>query len=277
MLKQIFKESKQSVALPYTLLFMEFTATSTIPWLLGKSIDNLLQNNYSFFLIYIACLLLGLLIGTLRRNIDTKVFTNIWKKLTLNSLRSQTEKNIPTPKIIARIKNIERFTNFYENMIPYTVKCIVHSTISFTVLFNTVGPLSFIILLTMLLSLLASQHFSQKIETTAKQLQQTDEQINSSIFSKELSNIEEVYQQKYNLIVKTSNLEAFNWATIDTASVICEVLAIFMLIKCSSTTGQITAALIYVNSLCGNFSCYSSLFIQLKELKVAKQTLENEQ
>ena len=85
--------------------------------------------------VYICCSLFGLIIGIIRRRFDTRVFANICKELSIDVTKDLFQRKILTSKITARVNNIKKFTNFFEQYLPYLVKSFIYIIIASSILF----------------------------------------------------------------------------------------------------------------------------------------------
>lgn len=275
MLRQIFVESKRWMWLTYFLLVLEFAAASAIPWLLGKTIDSMIQQEYKMFALYVLCSIGGLFVGVARRRIDTRVFAKIWKQLTVQATNELFERDVPVSKITARTNNIKKFTDFYEYIVPQIIKSVVYIIMALVVLASNIGTHSLIIFGIMGFSVIVSKWFAEKTEKVIQQSQHAFELKEHYVLEKNASGMEDSFNNIHNLLVKRSDWEAANWGVVDVCCILCELFAICVLVNSSSTVGEITSSLLYVNSLCGYFSVFSYILTYLKELKVAKEYLNN--
>ena len=275
-LKQTFANSSKWLWFTYSLLVVEFAISSSVPWVLGKTIDSAIQQQYGMFWTYVACSVGGLFIGVLRRRIDTRIFLKTWKYLTIYTITSLFERNVPISKITARTNNVKMFTDFYEHIVPQIIKSSVYIVIASIVLFKTMGFYASIILCIMLVSLLASKWFAEKIELVIAQNQHAHELKEHYVLEKDLEKVKDSYNEINCLLIKKSDWDAVNWGVVDVCCIICELIAICILVNSTPTIGQITSTLMYVNSLCGYFSSFSYYFTYLKELKVAKESIDKD-
>lgn len=275
MLTDVLKSFKKEIWLNYVLLIVEFVCASSMPWLLGKSIDSLIKNEYQMFGIYISCTMLNLFVGVTRRSLDTRIFAKIGNDLCLKTIEKLFEKNIDSNKISARINNVGKFTNFYEHFLPQLVKSTVQMVIAFCVLYSNVQNYSFLVCVIMGFTLISSYYVAQKTEVMMTKILHEEEERQHYLF--EERSLEALQEKHYNigeLSIKKSDLDAINWGFFDICYYACEIMVLYMLIKNNHTVGEITSSLLYVNSFCSHFSMFAYAFSYFKDLKVAKDFLE---
>jgi len=275
MIKKIFLKTGYKIWLVYTLLVVEYLLFACAPWLLGKTIDTVLAGQYYYFVLYGSCGVIGLIIGFVRRRLDTRIFANICLDITLNFLQKMFKSfNLCSSKIVVRIKKIDVFTQFAEYTIPSIVRSTIFICISFVCLFSAMGLWVLLIFSLMCLTLITSHYFSSKIEKVLEDAQLNDELKEKAIIDK--NEEQTCYHCKSSTVlnIKFSDIQASNWGVVDICCIICELIAIYILtITVKPTTGEIMASLSYVHSLCGYFQVFPSVIEQLKQLKVASRFL----
>ena len=83
MIKEIFLKTSYKIWLVYTFLVVEYFLYACAPWLLGKTIDTVLAGQYYYFILYGSCGVAGLIIGFVRRRLDTRIDTIFNNELAL--------------------------------------------------------------------------------------------------------------------------------------------------------------------------------------------------
>lgn len=273
----VLKQFKKKISFNYLLLVIEFVCASLIPWLLGKTIDSLLAGSYLMFGIYISCTLINLIVGVSRRALDTRIFAVINNNLCLQTISRLFEKNIDSNKISARINNISKFTNFYESFAPQFVKSSIQMIVAFVILNSNIQKFSFVVLLIMCLTLLASYIVAEKTEVLMVNIQAEEELRQHYLFAeRDVDKLTDVHNNLGKFYINKSDLDAANWGFFDVCYYACEILVLYILIQNNHTVGEITSSLLYVNSFCTHFSMFTYAFAYFKELKVAEDFLKKE-
>jgi hypothetical protein len=246
-----------------------------MPWMLGKSIDSLLNGQYLFFVFYISCTLVNLFVGVTRRAFDTRIFSRINNNLCLDVISKSFKKDIDSNKISARINNISKFTNFYEHFAPQLIKSSIQMIVAFIILNSNINKWSFLVLLIMGFTLLASYLVCEKTEALMINIQNEEELRQHYLFNeKDVEKLETTHNNLGTFFIKKSDLDAINWGFFDVCYYSCEILVLYILIKSNHTVGEITSSLLYVNSFCSHFSMLTHAFAYFKELKVADSFLK---
>jgi ABC-type multidrug transport system fused ATPase/permease subunit len=276
MLNEVLHSFKKEIWFNYFLILIEFLCEAIIPWLLGKTIDNLMNREHDMFMVYIICIIIGLFVGIFRRALDTRIFSKIGKDLCIKTIKEMFSKDIDSNKISARINNLYKFTGFYEHFVPQFVKSSVQIITAFCVLCSSIHYFSIIVCLIMCLTLLSSYYYANKTEILIKKLQLEEEERQYYLFEeRNIDKLEEKHTNIRNLSIKKSDYDAINWGFFDVCYYSSCVLSLYMLIKYNHTVGEVTSSLMYVGSFCTHFSMFAYAFTYFKELKVAKEFIRD--
>jgi ABC-type multidrug transport system fused ATPase/permease subunit len=273
MLKQVLYKARGWCPFIYCLLFIEFLLQSLTPWLLGKALDELINGQVQNFILYIGCSVVGLIVGIIRRRIDTRVFSKITLKETLTYL-SKKYKTVSTPSLIVRLSKIPLFIQFIEYTLPNILRSVIYIIVSIIFLSLTISYWVIIIIFLMSLTLFTSTFLTLKMEKIIHTTQEVEEAKIQNLTAGNLHETKKAYFTCQALDVKYSDLQAYNWGIVDVCCIGCEVVAVLVLVSLGSTPGSIIASLTYVYNLCGHFQIFPSILEQSKHLKVASTFLQ---
>lgn len=127
----LFSRYHWSIVITYALTFLENIFELLYPFIIGITIDGLLQGNYQG-LITLAIVWSIHTITEVGRNIyDTYTFTQIYNHLAIEVVLRQFQQGIPTSQIVARSALSREFVDFFELDLPGII----------TALFGLVGAL----------------------------------------------------------------------------------------------------------------------------------------
>lgn len=277
MIKDVFLKANFKLWIGYFILVVEYILYSSMPWLLGKSVDSLLLANYTHFYLYATSAFFGLCIGILRRRLDTRIFSTIALQMTEEFLGKMFRSNLCSSKILVRIKKINLFTQFAEYTIPSVVRSSIYILVSFACLFSMMGSLTFCLFGVMLTTIITSHLFSTRIEKCIEASQLIEEQKEKAIIERRENEVMEYCRTSRKLDVKISDIQAANWGVVDICCIICELGSILILtLTKTPSPGEIMSSFVYVQSLCGYFQIFPSIIEQLKHLKVASKFLKQD-
>jgi hypothetical protein len=275
MIKSVFLQASYKLWFVYTILVVEYILYALMPWLLGKSIDSLIQGTYFYFVLYGIAGFFGLVIGIFRRRLDTRIFSNVSLNMTKFFLTKMFDLNLCSSKILVRIKKISMFTNFAEYTIPSVVKSTIYIGVSFACLLSTIGLWSVLLFAIMTMTILTSYLFASKIEKHIDNAQIIEEKKEKCVIERREQQAANFCQESTKIDIKVSDIQAANWGVVDFCCLICELCALLILtLTRTSTVGEIMSSLVYVQSLCGYFQVFPSIIEQLKHLKVASKYLK---
>lgn len=259
----------------YLLLIIEYILYAIMPWMLGKCIDSLLINEIGYFTLYAFLSIGGLLIGFIRRRLDTRIFSRILLRETLTFFNSMIGK-IDASKMLTRLEKIRLFTDFTENFLPSLFKAIFYIVVSSIFLFNVMGTWTCIILTLMIASTVSSFYLTRKIETKIQQSQEQEEAKNQNMMIGNARNARKSMFKLQKIGVAYSDLQALNWGIVDMCCIACQLIAIIVLVNLKLTIGDITASLAYVGSLCMHFQVFPQSLEMMRHLNVASNFLNKQ-
>lgn len=122
-LKTIFKQFKWSISLTTGLVVLEACLFLLFPLFIGYGIDGILADSYSG-LFYLGLLgISGLLVGTLRRFYDTRVYSRIFKELSLKTVKNS--EKTATSILSARIGMLRELVDFFERSFPQIINSAI--------------------------------------------------------------------------------------------------------------------------------------------------------
>lgn len=249
MISEILKENKFKIILIYSLLIIQYCTISLSPFLLGKAIDGLLQNE-SINLIYFLCAeISALFIGFFLKRFDTKVFMKIFSDKAIKAIQMLKEKHIIPTKIVSRYQLVGFYSDFFEYSLPQILNAFIAASTALFMLFMAdyrIGLISSVLYFLMIANNKVVSYKTQKVDLD---IQHTKETITQNI-------IDEQEAQPHihhlgNKYVQKSNLDALNFFFNDSISISMHVAVLLMLVYTQPSIGAITSVLMYVDKLYG--------------------------
>jgi ABC-type multidrug transport system fused ATPase/permease subunit len=276
-LYDVFDKNKYWIFFTYFLLIVEFLAFSVLPYLLGKTVDGLILKNYNSFWIYLTIFISATLIGTIRRRLDTRVFSKVWERKSLEVLRSLKNKNIPGTTIISRLNWMSVYGDFFEHTLPTTLHSSIELLVASFMIWLVIPNTSYVLIFMAILGISLSYFVSFRLMKYQKQYQKIREETDAKIVQDKQDETELInanYESMRKNSVKRSDLEAFNWRSIEILSIVGIVIAIFALIESSYSLGSIMSTLMYTDSLFQKSSMMSFYFFHLRQIKMVDEFLD---
>jgi len=242
----IFKEYKYKLLLIY--LFMLVTELSIIsqPFLLGKSIDKLIDGSWLWIVLLFLSYLVVNIIEYKRMIYDTKVYTQIYNNIILQFLKISNE---PNSTKIARIDMAHDIVVVLEIYVNYYIATIISifGSIGFIYLAN--WKVGLIISLALILIILAVLIFYKKIRQSINVRNNHYENKVTAIQNGYSSSVS-FFNRRRKLEIFDSNLHGKNWFLVGIIKSIFLALSIILLITTSYniTTGSVVTIYFYVNN-----------------------------
>ncbi len=249
MITEILKENKFKIGLIYFLLVIQYCLFSLIPFLLGKAIDGLLQNQNTNFYYFLLVEIIALLIGFFLKRYDTKVFMKIFSEKAIKAIQMLRDKNVIPSTIATRYGLVGYYSDFFEFSVPQILQAIINSTTALSMLFLTdykIGLIASILFTFMIINNIKISYKTQKVDLD---IQHTKETITHSLM--ENQEYKNNLTSLGNLYIRKSNLDATNFFFNDGLSIIMHISVLLMLVFTQPSIGAITSTLMYVDKIYG--------------------------
>ena len=244
-LYQLFKQYKYKLSFIY--LFMLLTELSILsqPFLLGKSIDGLINSSYFWLSLLGASYLVSNFFNYKRMVYDTKVYTKIYNDIVLKFLK-KTDVDISSK--IARTDMANHVVEVLEGYVHYYIATIV----------TVIGSLGFIYLENYRVGIVVSVAFIFILSAVMILYKKIKQSINvkhnhleNKITDLQKGYVESVsfFERKRKLDIYESTLQGKNWFLIGTIKQVFLIMAILLLAASSETLtfGGMITTYSYVN------------------------------
>jgi hypothetical protein len=236
----------------------------------------MIAGNYRIFYIYSTACLVGLIIGFIRRRVDTRIYMEIWREKVTHAVMRLLSRNVDSSKIICRSQNIMRITSFFEYTLPQSISAFFYIIVSSFMIWSALDWQGLIIIGMALLAIVISYIFSQIVGLVEVQCQEIREKREAAILARTISEIDQCYKHLKSLYVKRSDVEAYGWGLFDILAVGASLIAVAILVQVSPTTGTILYTMTYVDKLFNSTSMMPTFFNSLKEIQIMVDFLEKD-
>jgi len=243
---QIFKEYKCKLLLIYFFMLVTELSMISQPFLLGKSIDGLINGGWFWIILLFLSYSISSLVNYKRMVYDTKVYTQIYNDIVLRFLKTNNKSDSVK---IARADMAHDVVGVLEGYVHYYIATIItiFGSIGFIYLSNwRVGLLVTLALIVIILAVLI---YYKKIRQSID--------VKNNNYENKVTAIQNGYDtsvsffnRKRKLEIFESTLQGKNWFLVGMIKSIFLVLSIILLITTSNnmTAGNVVTIYSYVNN-----------------------------
>lgn len=174
-LGNIMKEYPGKLSITGGLVLAENGLELLYPVIAGVALDAVLEGNLSTAFVMMAIIFTFWLVGALRRAIDTRVYTHIYKDLVGKVIMTERKQGLPPSSTIVHAGLARQFVDFFEIQVPAFVTAIVSvagAVIMLIILEPMIGVLA---VGALLLSILSGFSFVKKSKNFAEWLHDVQE------------------------------------------------------------------------------------------------------
>ena len=243
---QIFKDYKYKLIFIY--LFMLLTELSIIsqPFLLGKSIDGLLNGSWIWIVFLGISYFLSNLFNYKRMIYDTKVYTQIYNDIVLRFLKTTNEDN---SKKVARTDMAHDIVGVLEGYVHYYIATMITVFGSIGFIYFTNWKVGLLVTLALIVIIFAVLVFNKKIRQGINVRNNHYENKVTAIQNGYTSSVS-FFNRRRKLEIFESTLQGKNWFLVGMIKSIFLVLSIILLITTSNnvTAGSVITIYSYVNN-----------------------------
>lgn len=269
---QIFKQYKYKLLFIYLFMLLSELSIITQPFLLGKSIDGLINGTWTWIFLLLISYSISNFFNYKRMVYDTKVYTKIYNDMVLDFLKKSEDEY---SKKIARADMANDVVGVLDGYLHYYISTIITivGSIGFIYLENwRVGLLVTVALFFILFAvLLLYKKIRQGIDVRNNHYENKVKSIREGYISSV-----SFFNRKRKLEIMESTLQGKNWFLVGTIKTFFLVLSIIVLVTTTKnvTAGSIITTYSYVNnflislmSIPVAFEMYSRLTNIIKRIK----------
>ena len=242
----IFKQYKSELTYIYIYMLLSELSILSTPFILGKSIDGLINGNWYWVILLAVLYFLWNLFNYKRMVYDTKVYTTIYNNIALKFLKKN---NVSVSTKVARTDMAHEIVNVLEGYVHYYIATLVTIIGSIIFIFSEnwkVGILiSFAIIFIMSSLFIFYKKLKQGINIFNNHYEKKTKAIENGYVSSE-----SFFYRRRNIEICQSTIQGKNWFLINTIKYIFLILSIILLITTSKniTIGSVITVYSYVNN-----------------------------
>lgn len=242
----IFKEYKYKLLLIY--LFMLITELSIIcqPFLLGKSIDGLINGAWFWIVLLFLSYSISNLFNYKRMVYDTKVYTKIYNDIVLRFLKKSNDDDSIK---VARTDMAHHIVGVLEGYVHYYIATIITIFGSIGFIYYTNYKVGLLVTIALIVITLAVSLFYKKIRQGINVKNNHYENKVTAIQNGYNSSVS-FFNRRRRLEIYESTLQGKNWFSVGMIKSVFLVISIILLIKTSNniTAGGVITIYSYVNN-----------------------------
>ena len=242
----IFKQYKHQLSWIYVFMILTELSILSTPFLLGKSIDGLMNNNWHWMVLLGISYFLSNLFNYKRMVYDTKVYTNIYNNIALKFLKKD---NVDLSTKIARTDMAHEIVHVLEGYVHYYIATIVTIIGSLIFIFSEnwqVGALiSFAIVFITSAVFILYKKIKQGINISNNHYEKKAKSIEGGYASSE-----SFFNRRRKIEICQSTIQGKNWFLVNSIKYVFLILSIILLITTTKdiTIGSVITVYSYVNN-----------------------------
>lgn len=248
LLKKLYKKYKFQLITIYIFMGLVEVLVLLQPFFLGKTIDGIINKNYSPLLVLIG-IYVGYIVFLYKRMVyDTKVYTKIYNDIVINFISKSNEDSSTK---IARVDLASQVINLLENYAHYYLATIITMVGSVSFVFSQNKTVGFIMVFCYIPVYFIVKIFYKKISQSTSVMNNHSENRVNTISNSDINGIKNFFYRNRKLIIFSSTLSGKNWFWINILKY--SFIIISILVYINSTTTKTSGEIIYVYSYINNF------------------------
>jgi len=244
---RIIWDHKYSLLLIYLYIFLAQLIFLAEPYILGKTIDGLLVNNYFWIFVFLGIELVGNLFWYKRMVYDTKVYTKMYNQLIFEYLEQDKDSDVSAK--LARTDLAQSIIHFLEWDMHYYIMSIITIVGTLSFIFIEHPPTGIVILTAIGPVLLIVFAFYKKIAKGTKVANTHFEQKMSVMESEDEEKVKSFFKRRARVLIAQSTLQGKNWASLNIVKTVFLILAlvVFTNSNFNLSQGQAISMYAYIN------------------------------
>ena len=248
LLKELYKKYKFQLITIYIFMGLVEILVLLQPFFLGKTIDGIINKNYSPLLVLIG-IYVGYIVFLYKRMVyDTKIYTKIYNDIVIDFISKSNEDSSTK---IARVDLASQVINLLENYAHYYLATIITMVGSISFVFSQNKTVGFIMVFCYIPVYFIVNIFYKKISQSTSVMNNHSEERVSTIINSDIDDIKNFFYRSRKLIIFSSTLSGKNWFWINILKY--SFIIISILVYINSTTTKTSGEIIYVYSYINNF------------------------
>ena len=260
------------IAFTYALTVIEDLLELSYPWATGLAINSLLAQNYRMIAPVMIAWVLHTAIGCGRQMYDTRLYTEVYNTIVIDTVLRQRQSGIEPTKVAARSAMSREFVSFFEKGIPVVLNSLVSIVGSAAILFYydlVIGAVAALLIPVAIINRSYMRRSLMLNEGLNNQLEQEVQAIEAAQEGAVTRHFAEVRAWR----VKLSE-RAFNWTAIEGLSILGFLLVLLVTYMPNADVGTIFAIFVYVWRLMEKLDMMPQIVQQLMRLKDIRRRIE---
>ena len=243
---EIFKEHKKQLCWIYLFMLLTELANLSTPFLLGKSIDGLIDGSWFWVIFLGMSYFLSNFFNYKRMVYDTKVYTKIYNSIVFRFLK---KKNHDTSTKIARTDMAHEIVHVLEGYVHYYIATIVTILGSIGFIYSENWRVGLLVTFGFILILFAVLVYYKKIKQAIRVRNNQYEKKGGALEKGYLDSVS-FFNRRRKLEIFESTLQGKNWFLIGTIKNLFLFLSIILLVTTTEniTIGSVITVYSYVNN-----------------------------
>lgn len=263
------------IAFTYALTVIEDLLELSYPWATGLAINGLLAHDYRMIAPVMAAWLLHTAIGCGRQMYDTRLYTQVYNTIVVDTVLRQRQSGIESTKVAARSAMSREFVTFFEKDMPVVLNTLVSIVGSAAILFYydlVMGALA--VMLFLPVAIINRNYMKRSLalnEGLNNQLEHEVQVVDKAQEDAVVRHFAEVRSWR----VKLSDADALNWTAIEGLSILTFLLVLLRVTYMpGADVGTIFAIFVYVWRLMEKLDMMPQIVQQLMRLKDIRRRIE---
>jgi ABC-type multidrug transport system fused ATPase/permease subunit len=215
MLVHIFQSYKWRLIFIYTLNVIEEIGYLLIPASAGALINTFITGKGWGVLIFVINYLVWQGMATLRRILDSVIFTRIYNDVVIKTIEHHQQEGIEVGAINARMELLKQVVTFFEGDLPFLINSIFMMFGAAGLLFFYNTNLMWVCIIIIVPSLILNYFFGKKMVKVTHLVNNAYEKQLEMISTGDLAVIKKYLESVRDLNVRKSSLEAYNFGGLE--------------------------------------------------------------
>jgi ABC-type multidrug transport system fused ATPase/permease subunit len=266
---------RRRIALTYALTVIEDLLELSYPWATGLAINGLLARDYRMIAPVMIAWVLHTAIGGGRQMYDTRLYTQVYNTIVIDTVLRQRRLGIAPTKVAARAAMSRELVTFFEKDMPVVLNASVSIVGSAAILFYydlVIGAIAALLFIPVAIinrsymrrSLMLNEGLNTQLEQEVQVIEAAQEKSVTHHFA-------EVRGWR----VKLSDADAFNWTAIEGLSIVVFLLVLLRVTYMpGADVGTVFAIFVYVWRLMEKLDMMPQIVQQLMRLKDIRRRIE---
>lgn len=254
LLLQMIKFARKKVVLIWIMDIIEMCTVAITPWLIANAIDGLIDKSSKAFIIFVIVEIFGIVIGTLNRFLDTRVYSKIIQEFSVKYYDEKINRNLDISTVNARLDYIDDLSGFLESDVPNITRVFFGIVVSMIYLYCTHSKAIFISsVLISCVSLFISYKYKKKsmlIEKNNRDIREFEYDVKGSRDTKQYANfISKLLKNN----VRMSDIDSKSYFVLSILQTALLALVVYSIVTGSESAiiGTLFASITYVVELNG--------------------------